>query len=285
MSASASPVRFENPPSILTIDLEEWFCVCGDDYFGDSRRWSGFESRVRAATTSLLERLVRGGHRATFFVLGWVARAHPELVRAIAAAGHEIAFHGMAHRRCSELTEAELRADLREGRALLEPLSGKPLLGFRAPEWSIRSLADPSLRVLAEEGFRYDSSVTPVPLIGRTGNDPFPSALSFPGGARVLEFPPLSGRAYFTTVVIGGSWAFRSVPMRLVRKNAERFRDAGAPPVYTFHPWEFDGGSPALTGLPALSRLAHFGTWIRLGKRFDRLLASERMHALDELIA
>lgn len=284
MSPSSSRVRFERPPSILTIDLEEWFCVCGDDYFGDARRWDRFESRVVAVTETLLESLARGGHRATFFVLGWVAGKHPELVRSIARAGHEIAFHGMEHRRCSEMTEEQFRADLRAGRDLLEPLAGRALVGFRAPEWSIRSLSDPALRVLAEEGFRYDSSVTPVPMIGRTDNDPYPSAVAFPGGARLLEFPPLSGRAYFTTVVIGGTWAFRSVPFRMIRENADRFRAEGAPPIFIFHPWELDGSAPPLTGLPALSRLAHFGTWINLAKRFERLLRLEKMSPISELL-
>ncbi|MGH9441391.1 MAG: polysaccharide deacetylase family protein [Thermoanaerobaculia bacterium] len=283
MSREISRVRFENAPSILTIDLEEWFCVCGDDYFGDARRWGRFESRVVALTERLLETLARGGHRATFFVLGWVAREQPALVRAIARAGHEIAFHGMEHRRCFEMTEQQFRSDLRSGRELLEPLAGVRLIGFRAPEWSIRSLEDPALRVLAEEGFLYDSSVTPVPLIGTSGNEPYPSAIAFPDGGRLLEFPPLSGRAYFTTVLLGGSWAFRSVPLRVVRKNADRFREAGAPPTFTFHPWELDSDHPPMTGLPALSRLAHFGSFVNLGKRLDKLLAGGRMHAFNEL--
>jgi peptidoglycan-N-acetylglucosamine deacetylase len=277
-------LHFDRPPSILTIDLEEWFCVCGDDYFGDARRWDRFESRVVGVTESLLESFARGGHRATFFVLGWVGAKHPGLIRSIARAGHEIAFHGMEHRRCFEMTEEQFRADLRAGRDLLEPLAEQRLLGFRAPEWSIRSLSNPFLRVLAEEGFRYDSSVTPVPVIGRAGNDPYPSAVAFPGGARLLEFPPLSGRAYFTTVLIGGSWAFRSVPFRVIRKNADRFRAEGAPPIFTFHPWELDRGAPPLTGLPALSRLAHFGTWINLAKRFHRLLGLEKMTPISELL-
>jgi polysaccharide deacetylase family protein (PEP-CTERM system associated) len=283
VTATISPLRFENPFPVLSIDLEEWFCVCGDDYFGDSRRWKTFESRVAPITESILEALSAGGHRATFFVLGWIARRHPELVRTIAGAGHEIAYHGLDHRRCTEMSEEDLRTDLRTGRALLEPLSGKPLAGYRAPEWSIRSLSDPALRVLAEEGFRYDSSVTPVPLIGTEDNDPFPSRLEFSGTNAIAELPPLTGRAYFTTVLIGGSWAFRSVAFRSIEKAAARFRQAGAPPIFTFHPWEFDEEHPPLTGLPALLRLAHSGSWVDLRKRWRRLLSLERMRAIEDL--
>ena len=279
----AAPLRFAAPPSVLTFDLEEWFCVCGDDYYGDPSRWDSFEPRVEPVTDELLALLAGGGHRATFFVLGWVARRHPALVRRIADAGHEIAFHGMEHRRCDSLSAEELRRELAEGKRLLEDLCGRPVIGFRAAEWSVRSLADRALRILAEEGYRYDSSVTPVPLIGRPGNDPYPSELRF-GSSRILELPPLSGRAYFTTVLIGSSWAFRSVPFRYLRKVAEQFRAAGAPPIFAFHPWEFDRGHPPMTGLPALVRLAHFGTWVNLRKRLERLLALERMVSLAELL-
>lgn len=282
-SFQAAPRRFEAPPSVLTFDLEEWFCVCGEDYYGDPARWAGFEPRVERVTDELLALLAGGGHRATFFTLGWVARRYPALIRRIAKAGHEIGFHGMEHRRCDALSEAELRRELADGRRLLEDLSGSPVIGFRAAEWSVRSLADRALRILAEEGYRYDSSVTPVPLIGRRENDPYPSELRF-GSSRILELPPLSGRAYFTTVLIGSSWAFRSVPFRYLRKVEERFRAAGAPPIFAFHPWEFDREHPPMTGLPALLRLAHFGTWVNLRKRLVRLLALERMSSVAELL-
>jgi peptidoglycan-N-acetylglucosamine deacetylase len=284
MNPAITRLRFERPPSILTIDLEEWFCVCGEDYFGDARRWDRFEPRVVPVTERLLGLLGAGGHRATFFVLGWVARRHPELIRSIASAGHEIAFHGMEHRRCFEMSENEFRADLRAGRELLEPLAGRRILGFRAPGWSIRSLADPALRILAEEGFRYDSSVTPVPGIGFVGNDPYPSAVVFQGTGRLVEFPPLSGNAYFTTVLLGGSWGFRSVPFRVVWKNVDRFRSEEAPPIFAFHPWEFDRHHPPMTGLPLMLRLAHFGTWIDVEKRLGRLLGLGQTSALADLL-
>jgi polysaccharide deacetylase family protein (PEP-CTERM system associated) len=284
MPASITPRRYEEPPIVLTFDLEEWFCLCGDDYYGDARRWGSFEPRVETITQRLLEILAEGGHRATFFVLGWVARRHPRLVREIAGAGHEIGFHTMRHRRRGELSDTEFRAEAREGRLLLEDLSGAPVAGFRAAEWSIYSLSDPALALLAEEDYRYDSSVTPVPLIGRAGNDPYPSQLEFPGGRRLTEFPPLSGRAYFTTVLVGGSWAFRSIPFRYLKRVLDEHRAAGAPAIFDFHPWEFDRSHPHMTGLPALSRLAHFGTWVDLEKRFRRLLSLERTRALGELL-
>jgi polysaccharide deacetylase family protein (PEP-CTERM system associated) len=283
-AVSVTPRRFDDPPVVLTFDLEEWFCVCGEDFYGDVRRWDGFEKRVEPVTRGvILEELAAGGHRATFFVLGWVAQRYPRLVREIAAAGHEIAFHGMRHRRVAELGLSAFRSELRDGRALLEDLSGAPVAGHRAAEWSITSLRNPALEVLAEEGFRYDASVTPIPVVGRRDNPIFPVDLSFPSGGTLSEFPPLSGRGWGQIVHFGGGWAFRSVAFGRVMRRAEEFRSLGAPAIFTFHPWELDSEHPGMPGLSALLRLALFARARRLPGRFRRLLARQRTHALSEL--
>ena len=283
MTPEVVRLRYEKPVSVLTIDLEEWFCVCGDDYYGDPRRWAGFEPRVEAMTETILGLLAAGRHRATFFVLGWVAEEYPDLVRSIARSGHEIAFHGMAHRRCSEMSPEELRSDLRAGRSLLEPLSERSLIGFRAPEWSIRTPSDPSLRVLAEEGFRYDASLTPIPPLGAADNPWFPSELRFSDGVVLREFPPLTGRAFFRTVPMGGSWPFRVLRASRTAAARERMRREGSPAVFTFHPWELDPQHPAMDGLSPIDCLVHFAGRSRARGRVVDLLGSERMHALDEL--
>jgi polysaccharide deacetylase family protein (PEP-CTERM system associated) len=284
MPVSITPRRFPDPPVVLTFDLEEWFCLCGEEYYGDPRRWDSFEPRAAAVTEEILGLLAARGHRATFFVLGWVAQRNPALIREIVAAGHEIGFHTMTHRRRGEGTDEEFRAEVREGRRMLEDIGGIPVIGFRAAEWSIRSVEDSALAILAEEGYRYDSSVTPVPVIGRKENDPYPSELDFGDGVRLTELPPLSGRAYFTNVLLGGSWAFRSVPFSRVTAAVERFRRADAPAIFAFHPWELDRAHPPMTGLSPLARLAHFGAWVNPRKRFARLLALAPTCALQELM-
>ena len=268
---------------MLTFDLEEWFCVCGDDYFGDSRRWDGFEKRVEPVADRVLSLLAEGSHRATFFVLGWVARKYPALVGRVVQAGHEVAFHGMTHRRCDEMTESELRRDLATGKKLLEDLSGRPVVGFRAAEWSIRSPSDRALAILAEEGYRYDASMTAIPPLGARQNPREPFELRFADGRVLKEFPPLTGRAWGNPVHFGGGWAFRQLRWARLMGAAAGARNGGAPAIFTFHPWELDTDHPPMTGLSSLQRLTHFAHRGRAVGRFRRLLAREPMAALGDL--
>jgi len=282
-SADVAPLRFADAPSVVTVDLEEWFCVCGDDYYSDVRRWGYLEPRIEATADMVLGLLTDAGRRATFFVLGWIARRHPRLVARIAAAGHEIGFHGMTHRRCDEMSPAELAAELSEGRALLEDLAGKAVAGFRAPEWSIRGVSDPALEALAAAGFRYDASISAVPIVGRRGNPEYPVSVRTPSGT-IAEFPPLTGRGWGQTVNFGGGWAFRRLAWSRVLGEALRYRREGAPAIFTFHPWEFDPDLPPLVGSSALLRLTRGARRRALRRRFARLLAAGETSTLGELV-
>jgi polysaccharide deacetylase family protein (PEP-CTERM system associated) len=282
-AAFVAPLRFAHAPSVVTVDLEEWFCVCGDDYYSDVRRWGSLESRIEGNADRVLGLLGAAGRPATFFVLGWIARRHPRLVARIAAAGHEIGFHGMTHRRCDEMSAAELAAELSEGRALLEDLTGKAVAGFRAPEWSIRGVADPALEALAAAGFRYDASISAVPIVGRRGNPEYPVSVRTPSGT-IAEFPPLTGRGWGQTVNFGGGWAFRRLAWSRVLGEALRYRREGAPAIFTFHPWEFDTDLPPLIGSSALLRLTRDARRRGLRRRFERLLAAGETSTLGELL-
>src|SRR6266508_6389197 len=154
MTPRITPLRVPGrAPRVLTIDVEDWFHVCGDDYYSDPRRWGGFASRVEKTLSGLLERLDRGGHRATLFFLGWVARRFPDLVREAAARGHEIGVHGDLHRRAHEMSVPEFRDDLARARDTIEEAAGARAACYRAAEWSIRHPGEPALAVLASEGF------------------------------------------------------------------------------------------------------------------------------------
>ena len=279
---AVGPLRFDSAPAVVTVDLEEWFCVCGDDWYSDPRNWDRFERTIERSGERVRERLGAAGARATFFVLGWVARRYPALVRRIASDGHEVAFHGMTHRRCDEMSRDELRRDLADGKALLEDLSGQPVVGFRAPEWSVRGVNDPVLEMLAAGGYRYDASLTAIPLLGRAGNPPRAVAVTTPSG-RVLEFPPLTGRGWGHTLNFGGGWAFRQLRWTRLMARADEFRKGGSPAVFTFHPWEFDPDVPPLVGASPLLRLTRSAHRRRLPRRFERLLARGPVRPLREL--
>jgi len=269
-----------SPRLVLTVDVEEWFHVCGHPTYDCPERWDSFPSRVVPATERILSILEPTSSRATFFVLGWVARRHPGLVKRIAAAGHEIGCHGDLHRRANSLTDEEFRADLRAARAALEDAAGAAVTAFRAPEWSLRSTASPHLTTLVQEGFRVDSSLLAVPPIGDIGNPLRPTVLTTPAGD-LLEVPPLVGTFFGQPAMLGGGWTSRLSREARVVGAVEAALSRGESPVLYLHPWEVDEEHPRMD-LPPVARLVHFGGRGRVVPRLTRLLARHRSASLAE---
>src|SRR5215204_4155700 len=150
------------PVNAMTIDVEEAYQVSAFERSVDRASWNSRESRVEANTDRLLALFADAGVRATFFVLGCVAERTPSLVRRISAAGHEIASHGQEHRLVYSQTAQEFREDLRRSRAVLEAAAGVPVVGYRAPSYSIVERSLWALDVLIEEGYLFDSSIYPI---------------------------------------------------------------------------------------------------------------------------
>ncbi|MFN7988804.1 MAG: polysaccharide deacetylase family protein [Thermoanaerobaculia bacterium] len=256
---------------VLTVDVEEWFHVCGHPTYDVPERWCSFPSRVAPATGRILDLLARTSSRATFFVLGWVARRHPALVREIVGAGHEVGCHGDLHRRANTMTGPEFRADLRAARASIEDAAGKPVASYRAPEWSLRTTSSPHLPTLVEEGFRLDSSLLAVPPIGDVANPVRPTLLHTSAGD-LLEVPPLVGTFFGRPAMLGGGWTSRLSREARVTAAAEESLARGQSPVFYLHPWEVDDEHPPMD-LPPVARLVHFGGRGRVVPRLSRLLA------------
>ena len=121
----------------FTVDVEEYFQVSAFESRVRRADWDRFEPRVVGSVYRLLDMLARHEARATFFVVGWVAERHPDLVRGIAHAGHEIASHSWDHARVTDQSPLTFRDSVRRAKYLLEDLAGAPVLGFRAPSFSI----------------------------------------------------------------------------------------------------------------------------------------------------
>jgi len=266
-------------PRVLTIDVEDWFHVCGDDYYSDPRRWDSFVPRVERNMENLLGRLE--GHRATFFFLGWIARRYPHLVAEAARRGHEIGVHGDVHRRADEGTLSQFRDDLLRARESIEKAGGGRSTCHRAAEWSIRDPARESLAVLAKEGFTCDASIMPVPPLGSADNPPGPYRVNWESSS-ILEVPPLTGPGFGRTIPIGSGWAFRMFTAKRIRGVEDRFRGAGWPAVFTFHPWEFDAAHPSMEGLAPIGKLVHFYRLGSVPESFDRWLTQDRAVALGD---
>lgn len=271
-------------PRVLTIDAEDWFHICGDDYYSDPRRWDSFVPRIEETLGSLLDALERGRHRATVFFLGWVAARYPALAAETARRGHEIGVHGDSHRRADEMSPREFREDLRRAQDAIEKAAGARPSVHRAAEWSVRRASDAAVRVLAAEGIRCDASMMPVPPLGPIGNPAGPYRIELPTGEAIVEVPPLTGRVFGRRLPLGGGWPFRLVSVEKLSKAERDFRDRGHPAVFTLHPWELDPEHPAMPGLSALTRTVHFLRMKSLPERFQRWLDRERCVALADVL-
>jgi polysaccharide deacetylase family protein (PEP-CTERM system associated) len=221
---------------------------------------------------ALLELLGERGVRATMFILGCVAEAHPDLVRELAAAGHEIASHGWDHRRVTEQTPEEFRGSVRRTKIFLEDLTGAPVLGFRAPSFSIVPGGEWALDILVEEGYLYDSSLFPVRRrgYGYPGGQRDPHWLERPVG-RLAEVPPATLRRWGGNFPAAGGGYLRLLPPWLFRSaflDAER---RGVPATFYIHPWELDPDQPRLA-VSWPTRLRHYGGLQGCASRVRHLL-------------
>src|SRR4029077_7016429 len=208
MSAAVAP---QAAPELnaFTIDVEDYFHVAALSAVISRDSWSSREYRAEANTERLLALLAECGVRGTFFVLGWVAERSPQLVRRIAAAGHEIACHGFSHRLVYQQSEQEFRDETHRSKSRLQGLIAAPVLGYRAASFSVTRDSLWALDALIDLGFSYDSSVFPIrhDLYGLPGATPEPNRLSAPSGRTLVEFPmsaasflgvqvPVSGGGY-----------------------------------------------------------------------------------------
>ena len=125
------------PVNVMTIDVEDYFHVSNFEQVVDRAYWGRMESRVERNTEHLLALFADSKVTATFFVLGWVAERFPQIVRRIAADGHEVASHGYGHRLVYDLQPADFREDVRRAKAILEDVSGSRVDGYRASSFSI----------------------------------------------------------------------------------------------------------------------------------------------------
>jgi polysaccharide deacetylase family protein (PEP-CTERM system associated) len=265
----------------LTVDVEEWFHVCGVGALSRDR-WDALPSRVVPNTRDLLTLFDRTGARATFFVLGWVAERYPALVREILAAGHEVASHGHLHRRIYELTPEEFAADLDASRAALRAAGAGDVIGFRAPEWSINDRSLWALDVLARKAFAYDSSMTPLRIIGNPAYPQNPHTRSTDGGD-LLEFPPLVGRRLGQNVPLGGGWGLRMARPRDVLAAIESRNAAGQPVALFLHPWEIDPNPPRVP-LPWPQRFAHYFRLDGFARRLEDMLRAAAFGPMRDVL-
>lgn len=256
----------------FTVDVEEYFQVKALESAVSRDQWTSCQTRVARSIDALLEMLDRHNARGTFFVLGWIAKHRPDVVRAIAGAGHEIASHGFWHERVTALDPASFRKDVSTAKQTLEDLVNAEVVGYRAPSFSIIPGGEWAFDILIEEGYKYDSSLFPIrrPGYGYPGSPRIPHIIQRPSGF-LAEFPLATTSFLGYAVPAAGGGYLRQFPLGIIRRA---FREAGArgePATFYIHPWEMDAAQPRLE-VSALNRLRHYRGLDRTVQRVDLLL-------------
>lgn len=266
----------------MTIDVEDYFQVSAFAPYIARADWERTACRTPANIARILAMLDEAGVKATFFTLGWIAERHPQLVRDIVAAGHELASHGYGHERASDLSPTAFGDDVRRAKQLLEDIGGVEVRGYRAPSFSIGTNNLWAFDVLAEAGYRYSSSVYPI----QHDHYGMPDAPRWAHAVRagLIEVPVTTNRFGDRNLPSSGGGYFRLLPYGLsrwlIQRVNEREQQAA---VFYFHPWEIDPEQPRVPGIDAKSRFRHYVNLSRTEARIRRLLGDFRWGRMDEI--
>lgn len=270
----------------FTVDVEDYFQVTAFEKHVRREQWGEFESRVVLNTHRILQLLDRHRVKATFFVLGWVARRYPQLVREIHGCGHEIGSHSYWHRLIYRLSPEQFRDDLRQSRDALEDVIGQRVLAYRAPSFSITRHSRWAWEILVEEGFRVDSSVFPTyhPCYGIPNAEPGVHQIRTSAGF-LWEFPLSVARFARLNIPVSGGGYFRAYPARLTVRllsalNGKHHR----PFIFYIHPWELDPNQPRIRAGSRLSRAKHYLNLASTEKKLEVVLERFRFGRLGEVI-
>src|SRR6266480_342923 len=245
------PVPESAHAHFFSVDVEEYFQVKALESVVSRDEWLSRPSRVGDSIDLLLATLDRHNVRGTFFVLGWLAKHRPEVVRAIANAGHEIASHGFGHERVTALTPATFREDLRSSKHALEAVTGDAILGYRAPSFSIIPGYEWAFDVLVEEGYSYDSSIFPIRRrgYGYASAPRAPYVMRRPAGI-LAEFPLATTTFLDFPVPAAGGGYLRQFPLSVIRRAFREAEARAESATFYIHPWEIDPAQPRLAVSP-----------------------------------
>jgi polysaccharide deacetylase family protein (PEP-CTERM system associated) len=278
------PTSTRDVTHFFTVDVEEYFQVKALESVVSRDEWLMHPSRVTRSVNKLIETLGRYDVRGTFFVLGWLAKYRPLVVRTIAEAGHEIASHGFAHDRVTSLNRRSFREDIRISKQVLEDVCGREVLGYRAPSFSIVPGCEWAFDALIEEGYRYDSSLFPI----RRRGYGYPSARSTVhvikrSAGELAEFPLATTQILGVNIPAAGGGYLRLLPLGVTRRAFVEATARRQPATFYIHPWEIDAAQPRLP-VSQLNHIRHYSGLKRTLQRIEKLLREFRFGAIDEYL-
>lgn len=265
--------------NVFTVDIEDWYHLKVDEpnTWGDHERW------VHVGTDRILEILDRRGVRATFFVLAYVAETTPDVVRRIAAAGHEIASHGYNHQLVYRQSEAQFEEDLKRSLGLLSDITGQPVRGYRASSFSVSPRTPWFWDILTRHGITWDSSTFPVsnPFYGGLRVDPRPHRRP---GHDLVEIPVAPVSILGLPTPFSGGFYFRLHPAWFIRWAERRLNDQGRPTIYYVHPWEYIPEQPRMSLAPHWRFFRYFRL-DAMARVTDQVLARGQWETMGQIAA
>ena len=256
------------PVNYLTIDVEDYFQVAAFEKVIQPATWENYPSRVEQNTTRILDLLNTYGVKGTFFIVGWTAERFPGLVKEIVTRGHEIGCHSYQHQKIYNQTPEEFRQDTQKAKDILEQASGQPVVGYRAPTYSITKKSLWAFDILQELGFKWDSSIFPI----RHDNYGIPDAPRFAykmPNHNLIEYPISTALLWGRKIPVAGGGYFRILPYWFTRMALKKINQQEKQPfIFYLHPWEVDLGQPKVSHAGWKSRFRHYHN---LGKTEERL--------------
>lgn len=256
----------------LTIDVEDYFQVAAFSDIVAPMNWDAMEQRVHNSITPILQLLKKHDIYATFFVVGWIAEKHPDIVRAIMADGHDIGCHSYWHRNIYDLTPEAFREDTLKAKTILESICNRKITAYRAPSYSITKKSLWALDILKEIGFTTDSSIFPIrhDIYGIPDAPRFRHKLPQQG---MEEFPISTAIFFGQKIPVAGGGYFRLLPYWFTKFALKRINNKEMQPfVFYLHPWEIDCEQPRFNQASSLSKFRHYNNLDKTLDRFKRLL-------------
>ncbi len=268
--------------NILTFDIEDWY----HPNLADKQLLQGItlEDRVVEPTLRILNMLDETRNTATFFVVGDVAEKFPELVREMAARGHEVGSHGYRHNLVYDYDKSQFKSDLRQALEALNRAVDSEVIGYRAPSWSLSRKRTPwAWEVLSECGFRYDSSLYPFEtfLYGDNDSPRYSYEVALPDGEMFPQIPPSAAEVFGKRLPFSGGFYFRVVPYHAIKLGIRQYNRAGQPAVIYLHPWEIDVEQPRLP-VAATRRFILYANLNKTERKLMRLLQDMKFTSIRE---
>lgn len=271
--------------TLLSVDVEDWFQVENLKQAINKDSWDKNISRVERNIDLILELLDQNNTKATFFILGWIAKRHPLLIKKIYKEGHEIACHGYEHEIISNLTQEKFKQDVLLTKNILEELIGEEVIGYRAPNFSI---TDWSIDILFSLGFKYDSSY--FPIVGHTRYGKL-KKVTIPNKA-IFELKKGFYQVMLSYLSVGGfriPWSgglyFRLIPYEIFKRGIKKITEQKGFYIFYIHPWEFDPEQPKIENIKLNYKLRHYSNLKTTENKFKKLLQDFNFNRIRDAIS